>query len=167
MISGLWKCSCWLKHSSDQTFRRKAGQSTYIWKRGRKEGENLNEPLTLFHKEVGAKEVAPVWLGVFDLSYHIISMWAGSVLTGEIWNFPWLNQKSQFFLPLPGCFSGLFLRIRNCEMRGIELPTSKEVLCNSFVFLKSVCFAKALKLLTLFLEDRVFYQLLCLLCILK
>lgn len=64
-------------------------------------------------------------------------------------------------------FSGSFLRIKNCEMRGIELPTSKEVLCNSFVSLKSVCFAKAQKLLTLFLEDRVFYQLLCLLYILK
>lgn len=51
-------------------------------------------------------------------------------------------------------------------MRGIELSTSKEVFCNSFIFLKSE-FAIAEKLLTLFLEDRVFYQLLCLLYILK
>lgn len=63
-------------------------------------------------------------------------------------------------------FSGLFLRIKKCEMRGIELSTSKEVFCNSFIFLKSE-FAIAEKLLTLFLEDRVFYQLLCLLYILK
>lgn len=52
-------------------------------------------------------------------------------------------------------------------MRGIELSTSKEVLCSSFIFLKSECFAIAQKLLTLFLEDRVFYQLLRLLYILK
>lgn len=64
-------------------------------------------------------------------------------------------------------FSGLFLRTKNCEMRGLELPSSNEVLCNSFVFLKSECFAIAQKLLTLFLEDRVFYHLLCLLYILK
>lgn len=64
-------------------------------------------------------------------------------------------------------FSNLFLRIKNCEMRRLELPASKEVLCNSFVFLESECFAIAQKLLTLFPEDRVFYQLLCLLYILK
>lgn len=38
---------------------------------GRREKTKLNEALPLSHKE----EVAPVWLQVFNFSYHIICVW--------------------------------------------------------------------------------------------
>lgn len=41
----------------------------------------------------------------------------------------------------------------------IELPASNKGLCNSFIFLKSEYFVIVQKLLTLFLEDGVFYQM--------
>lgn len=139
---------------------------------GRKEGgrKQMNLWLTLFHKDVGAKEVAPVWLQFLDFSYHIIFVWDDSVLTGVIWKFPWLNQKHRSSCHSQAVYKFFWFIFKSKELwneRGIELPASKEVLCNSFTFLKSECFAIAQKLLTLFLEDRVFYQLLCLLYILK